>query len=410
MAAAATIETTTMQKKNRRWWLWLLILLLLAGVGYAVRQQRLAASAGPEYVTAPVARGSIEQTVLASGKLEALQQVNVGAQVSGQVKHLAVQLGQNVKAGELIAEIDSLTQQNALRNAEAALTTARADLAAQRATLAQTKSTYERQRRLRAADANSHADLEAAELAYKVAQANIESQKARVAQAEISADTARLNLGYTRIVAPMDGQVVAIVTKEGQTVNANQSAPTIVVLAQLDTMTIKAEISEADVTRVQPGQPVYFTILGEPDRRYEATLRTVEPAPESISNASAAASASNAGTTAAIYYNGLFDVPNPEHRLRIAMTAQVYIVQAAVQDVLTVPSAALGERAADGSYTVRVVGADGKSSPRRVQVGLNNQITAEITAGLQEGERVVVADASGPSAAMRPSGPRGMRL
>ncbi|KKW67210.1 hemolysin secretion protein D [Lampropedia cohaerens] len=387
----------------------MLVLAVLAYWGY---RQFFATAPAPAYATAPVVRGSIEKSVLASGKLEAFQQVNVGAQVSGQITRLAVELGQNVKQGDLIAEIDSLPQQNALRNAEAALVTARAELAAQQATLAKARAEYERQRQLRAADASSRADFEAAELAYKVAQANIESQKARIAQAEIAADTARVNVGYTRIVAPMDGQVVAIVTKEGQTVNANQQAPTIVILAQLDTMTIKAEISEADVVQVAPGQRVYFTILGEPDRRYEATLRSIEPAPESISSSStSAASSSSSSTATAIYYNGLFDVPNPEHRLRISMTAQVHIVQDAIDDALVVPASAL-RRQPDGSYQVRVLDADGQARPRTVQVGLNNNLQAQILDGLQEGERVVVAE--GGAAGGLPGGagraPRGMRL
>lgn len=392
-----------MRQKTKRWWLIALVVLALAGCGYYVKQQWFTQSSAPNYVTAAVSRGDVEKTVLASGKLEGFQQVSVGAQVSGQLKHLAVELGQNVKAGELIAEIDSLTQQNALRNAEAALTTARADLASQQATLAQAKANYERQKQLRAADASSRAEFEAAEQVFKVAEANIQSQKARIAQAEIATDTAKLNLGYTRIVAPMDGQVVAIVTKEGQTVNANQSAPTIIILAQLDTMTIKAEISEADVTRVKPGQPVYFTILGEPDKRYDATLRSIEPAPESISSAGAATTTNN--TAAAIYYNGLFDVPNPDHSLRISMTAQVYIVQGSAKDVLTIPASALRRRLPEGGYIVQVLGEDGQAVPTKVQIGMNNNITAEVISGLAEGDRVVVSDSNGASAARPPGAP-----
>lgn len=397
-----------MRKKTKKWWLMLLMLLVLAGGGYYAQKTWFAPKPTASYATAAVKRGDVEKTVLASGKLEAVQQVSVGAQVSGQVKRLAVELGQNVKAGDLIAEIDSLAQQNALRNAEAALTTAKAELAAQRAQLAQAKAAYERQRQMRAADASSRADFEAAEQAYKVAQAQIQSQEARIAQAGITVDTAKLNLGYTRIVAPMDGQVVAIVTKEGQTVNANQSAPTIIILAQLDTMTVKAEISEADVPHVQPGQEVFFTILGNPDRRYDATLRSVEPGPSTLSSSStgtSTASTSASNTSQAIYYNGLFDVPNPDHTLRIAMTAQVNIILGAVRDVLTVPASALGQRERDGSYTVRVLAAEGQTVPKKVRIGLNNNITAEVLEGLSEGDQVVVADSAGQSAARAPRGP-----
>lgn len=400
-----------MRKKTKKWWLLLAGLALLAGGWYYAQQTWFAAAPAATYATAAVTRGDVEKTVLASGTLEAVQQVNVGAQVSGQVKRLVVELGQNVKTGDLIAEIDSLTQQNALRNAEAALTTAKAELAAQKAGLVQAKAAYERQKQMRAADASSKADFEAAEYAYKVAQANVQSQQARVEQASVAADTARLDLGYTRIVAPMDGQVVAIVTKEGQTVNANQSAPTIVALAQLDTMTVKAEISEADVPHVKPGLPVFFTILGEPQKRYDAVLRSVEPGPTTLSSSSTTTTASSTSSTAsqAIYYNGLFDVPNPEHTLRISMTAQVNIVLGSAKDVLLIPSSALGKREADGSYTVRVLDAQGQPVSRKVQIGLNNNVSAEVVSGLQDGEHVVVADSSGPSAARTPRGP-GMRL
>lgn len=403
-----------MKKKNKTYVTYALILVLI-GAGLFIKQRYFPAPQPVTYATAPVVRADIENTVLATGALEASKQVAVGAQVSGQITRLAVQLGQHVKAGDLIAEIDSLPQQNALRNAEATLATAQAQLRAQQATLAQTRLTLERQKQLRAADASSKADYEAADAAYKVALANIEAQKAHITQAKISADNARLNLGYTRITAPMDGQVVSIVTKEGQTVNSNQSAPTIIILAQLETMTIKAQISEADVPHVKPGMPVYFTILGEPDQRLHATLRTIEPAPESISNTTTS-SASNANanaTSAAIYYNGLFDVPNPDGKLRISMTAQVYILRGQAKDALSMPSAALGPRNADGSYTVRVLDAQGRPQPRQIKVGLNNNITAEVLEGLQEGDQVVVADAaSGPSAARTPTprGPGGMRL
>ncbi|RMX05972.1 efflux RND transporter periplasmic adaptor subunit [Corticibacter populi] len=403
-----------MSKKSKTTVFWVLALLVLAAAAYFAKQRWFTTPQAPRYASAAVTRGNIEQTVLASGKLEAFQQVSVGAQVSGQVTRLAVELGQDVKAGDLIAEIDARTLENTRRNAEAALATARAQLQSQQANLAQAKLSYERQKQLLAADAGARADFESAEAAYKVAQASVQAQQAQVSQQEIAVDTAKVNLGYTRIVAPMDGQVVAVVTKEGQTVNANQSTPTIIILAQLDTMTIKAEISEADVTKVKPGQAVYFTILGEPEKRYNATLRSIEPAPESISSSSTSStSSSTSSTSSAIYYNGLFDVPNPDHELRISMTAQVYIVQNSVEDVLVIPAAALGRRGPDGDYMVRVVDTDGQAQPRRVQIGLNNNISAQVISGLEEGDRVVVADAGGTSAARaprQPSGPGGMRF
>ena len=221
-----------------------------------------------------------------------------------------------------------------------------------------------------AADASSRESFESAEATLAVTRAEIASLDAQIVQAEVDVDIAKVNLGYTRIVSPIDGVVVAVITKQGQTVNSMQSAPTIIKVANVATMTIKAQISEADVTRVKPGLPVYFTILGEPDERYHATLRAVEPAPDSIQKDETTASltsASGSATSAAIYYNGLFDVPNPDERLRISMTAQVFIVRGEAKDAIVVPSSALGKRGQDGRYAVRVVGKDNKTEERQVR-------------------------------------------
>ena len=268
--------------------------------------------------------------MLASGTIDAIERVSVGAQVSGQLKSLKVALGDRVQKGQLVAEIDDMTQQNELRNKQAALEMRRAARTAKVATLKQSELAYRRQRQMLAADASSRESFESAEATLAVTRAEIASLDAQIVQAEVDVDIAKVNLGYTRIVSPIDGVVVAVITKQGQTVNSMQSAPTIIKVANVATMTIKAQISEADVTRVKPGLPVYFTILGEPDERYHATLRAVEPAPDSIQKDETTASltsASGSATSAAIYYNGLFDVPNPDERLRISMTAQVFIVR-----------------------------------------------------------------------------------
>lgn len=399
-----------MKLKDRRG-VW--IALIVVGVillGLAVKNIAFPSDKGGELATAPASVGDIEQTVLAAGTLEPVTLVSVGAQVSGQVTLLKVELGQQVKRGDLIAEIDSQPQQNALRTAQAQVDNARAQRLQAEATLTQATLAYNRQKEMLAADATSRAEYEAAAATLKTAQGQLAALDAQIAQATVSVETAKVNLGYTRIVAPMDGTVVAIVTQEGQTVNANQAAPTIVKVAQLDTMTVKAEISEADVVKVQAGQDVYFTILGEPDKRRYAKLRTVEPAPESIETESTgASSASSSSTASAVYYNGLFEVPNPDRRLRTSMTAQVYIVLGQAKGVLTIPSAALGDKGPDGSYGVLVALKDGKTEPRKVKIGLNNSVTAQVLSGLTAGERVVVAAPSGGGREQQASGGPGMR-
>lgn len=346
----------------------------------------------PKLILALVVRGDIEQTVEATGTIQASKLVSVGAQVSGQIESLRVSLGDVVEAGDLIAEIDSITQINGLRNAEAALQSTRAQQAVQQAALKETRLAFARQEQMLAAQATSRANYESAEASLASIQAQIKALEAQVIQQQTEVDTAKANLGYTKITAPMAGTVVAIVAEEGQTVNANQSTPTIVKLAKLDLMTVEAEISEADVVKVRPGQQVYFTILGAPNKKYHAQLRTVEPAPSSIA-AETGSSATSGTASTAIYYNALFDVENPDGILRIDMTAQVSVILDSARGVLTIPAAALGPRGPQGDRMVMVVDGDGRPEPRRITVGLTNNARSEVLAGLAEGEQVVIGEA-----------------
>lgn len=397
-------------KKKSRWRTLLPVIgflaLSLIGAFFFFRDDKQ-----PAYMTAPVSRGDIETTVLASGTVESNNLVSVGAQVSGQIKSLKVELGDTVKAGQLVAEIDSLPQQNTLRNRTAALAAVRAQKQAKEASLRQAELAYNRQMQMLRGDAASRADFETAEATLNVTKAEIAALDAEIEQARIAVDTAQLDLGYTKISSPIDGVVVAIVAKQGQTVNANQSTPTLIKVARLDRMTIKVEISEADVIKVKPGQRVYFTILGEPDSRYPAELASIEPAPESVATETAASSASTSASSSsiAIYYMGVLDVPNDDGKLRISMTTQVNIVLAEARNVLVVPAAALGDKDKEGRYTVRVETAAGKLEERQVQIGLNNNVQAEVLAGLNEGQKVVIGEQTGavaqPATTMRRRGP-----
>ncbi|MBO9726571.1 MAG: efflux RND transporter periplasmic adaptor subunit [Novosphingobium sp.] len=351
--------------------------------------------AAPVVATAKVTRGTMEQTVEATGTLEPKELVSVGAQVSGRLDELNVALGDVVHQGDLIGKIDPRTATNSLDTARADLANMKAQAAGAKATLARQKLAYQRQLALGAGEATSQQDFETARQELQSAQASYEALLAQIRAAEVSVNTAEVQLGFTKITAPMDGVVVAIVTKQGQTVNSVQSAPTIVILAKLDVMTVKAEISEADVINVKPDLPVYFTILGDPDKRYEAKLRLIEPAPESIVNKvdSTSTSSSSSTSASAIYYNALFEVPNEDGRLRALMTAKVSIVLARRANALMIPSTALGAKGKDGTYTVRVKGEDGRIATRKVRIGIDNNISAEVLSGLKEGESVVVGEA-----------------
>jgi macrolide-specific efflux system membrane fusion protein len=351
---------------------------------YAVQ----APAEAPQYLTATVERGDIENAVLATGLLEGIKQVDVGAQVSGQLKSLKVKVGDKVKKGQWLAEIDPLVLQNTLRQAQVDEENLQAQKRATQAQLRQTKALFERYRNLQEDASISRQDFETAQSNYEVQQANLLSLDAQIKSAHIQIDTAKVNLAYTRIIAPIDGDVVGIVTQEGQTVIANQLAPILLKLADLDTMTVKAQVSEADVIHIAPGQEVYFTILGE-DKRYYGKLRGTEPAPQNFLETPPAGTPKQ---NTAVFYNALFEVPNPDHRLRISMTAQVRVVLDTAKSVLTIPVAALGARNSDGSYPVRVLDAKGQAQVRTVQVGINNNVKVQINDGLAEGDRVVIGD------------------
>ena len=425
------------------------IVAALAWTFFKPKQQQ------PQYITETVSRGDLENTVLATGTLDATRLISVGAQVSGQVKKMYVQLGDEVKQGQLIAQIDSTTQQNSLKTADANIKNLEAQRLQQQANLNEKQLEYRRQQQMYAQDATAKAELESAEAAFKTAQAQVKALDAQIESAKVTRSTAQTNIGYTQIVAPTDGTVVAIVTEEGQTVNANQSAPTIVKIAKLQNMTIKAQVSEADIMKVEKGQQVYFTTLGDDKKRY-ATLRQIEPAPDSIASESSNASSSSSSTSSsAIYYNALFDVPNEDGKLRIDMTAQVYIVLDSVKNALLVPSSALssrpagaqnrsGHRPSAGSSApaaeqkterdknaprlqrlnlnaeqkqaiesgkaslsvVRVLQQDGSAQPKQVLIGINNRVNAQVLAGLNQGDQVIIADSSDTSAASANSGNR----
>lgn len=363
-----------------------------------------------QFITADVIKENIENSVLASGVLEATKNISVGAQVSGQVKRMYVALGDEVKQGQLIAQIDSIRQENDLKTVEATLEDQMAQLAVKNATLMKLEAEYKRQKAMFDQDATSKAELESALTNYRIGQAEIISTNAQIKQSKLKLSTTKEDLSYTRILAPIDGTVVAIVTEEGQTVNANQMAPTIVKLAKLDTMTVKAQISEADVISVRKGQSVYFTILGS-NKKYYAALRQIEPAPESI-NADGSVSLSSNKT--AVYYNALFDVPNDDGLLRIDMTTQVSIILNNATNTLTIPSSALIDlTSADDSHetlklnaqeklliqqqlaslaSVRILQPDGFVVKKYVLVGINNNLKAQVLRGLNLSDKVIIAD------------------
>ena len=358
--------------------------LLIAGLTGCGKNQ---GSLATRFLAEPVAVGDVEKSVLATGTLQPLQVVNVGAQATGQIQSLKVELGDVVKKGQLLGVIDPAIQQNTLQNAQAALNSVQGQKAVQEATLAKAKLDLDRQKQLLAKGFTSKASVDQAQAQVDISTATMLSLNAQINQANLQVEKAKVDLGRTNVMAPIDGVVASILVKEGQTVNAVQISPTLLRLAKMDVMTIKAQISEADVINVHPGQAVYFTILGDATRRYYGTVRNVEPAPDT------AGDTLTAPANTAIYYNAVFDVPNADGRLRSSMTAQVYVVLGQAKGVLTGPAGALGKAEADGGYTVKVLDAKGIAHPRKIKVGVIDTSRFQVLDGLKAGEKVVVGDA-----------------
>lgn len=426
MSSAKPTAKSFSSVKFSRYIKWIILALVLAALAFFGYKKLNPTPVAPQYLTTTVDTGDIENTVLASGKIKAIQTVDVGAQVSGEITKLYVEIGDEVKKGDLIAQISQVEQKNTVSNAqaslsqaEASLNQARGDLATKQGEVASAQATIDtRQAELNKAqqsfnrlaglidiDAISReeydtakSNLEVAKAALATAKANyqntltavnnaklaIDSQQAAITKAKNDVITAQEDLSYTTIRAPMDGTVVAISQKQGTTVNANQSAPTIVTLADLSRVRINAQISEADVVNITPNMAARFNIIGNPNQQFDAILSGVEPAPETISETSS--------TDSAVYYIGYLDVDNSEGKFRIDMTAQVNIIINAARGVLVVPSSAIETK--DGKSTVRIIGEDGFAKPVEVVVGIDNRVNAEIKSGLNKGDVIVIGEQS----------------
>jgi len=327
------------------------------------------------YATVTVDRGDVESTVVAAGIVQPFKYVDVGAQTSGMLKTLKVIRGDQVSADQLLAEIDPVLANTALSAANAALRNMTSQRAVKQAQLVLTKAERARNDKLYAELLISTNDRDVTRANYDAAFAEAASVSAQMKQASAVVDTAKANLGYTKITAPMAGEVVSISLLEGQTLNANQSAPNILRIADISTVTVWAQVSEADIVRVKTDQEVYFTVLGDA-RRWRGKIRQVLPTPELINNV--------------VFYDVLFDIPNPGRELKIQMTAQVFIVLAEAKGVLLIPSSAIGNAAEGTEAKVQVLKEDGSLETRTIKIGIKSEIMAEVKSGLSEKEQVVI--------------------
>ena len=398
---------------------------LVGGSYYGWSAWKANGNAEGRYTTAVVQRGDVEDTVTATGILQPRDYVDVGTQVSGQLRTLHVAIGVRVEKGKLLAEIDPTVYKTRVDADRAQINTLAAQLSDREAQLALAEQQHQRQVNMMREQATTQEALQGAEAALKSARAQINVLKSQIEQTRSSLRGNEANLGYTKIYAPMAGTVVSINAKQGQTLNANQQAPIILRIADLSTMTVQSQVSEADVSRLRVGMDVYFTTLGSQSKRWSGKLRQVNPTPEIVNNV--------------VLYNALFDVENHDGALMTQMTAQIFFVAAQAKNAVQVPVAALrpaggrseareprrpaeattqgpatkggarrsGQPGADRSrYTggramVQVMNDTGGIEDREVRVGVVSRVSAEILSGLEPGEKVVTGSAT-PAPQSRP--------
>jgi macrolide-specific efflux system membrane fusion protein len=448
-APSSTPHAPWRRRFVNRYSLGALALLLAAGAYWAWQHAGGSKSAREQYNIATVQRGDLQDLVTATGTVQPRDYVDVGAQVSGQLKKLHVEVGSIVKQGDLLAEIDPTVLTANVEARRAGLRNQQATLKDREAQLALAQIQFQRQKNLAAEDATTAEQLQQAEAALRSARAQLDAVKAQIEQTQSTLRADEANLNYARIYAPMAGTVVTVTARQGQTLNANQQAPVLLRIADLSTMTVQTQVSEADVSKLRQGMEVYFTTLGSQGRRWTSRLRKVEPTPTVTNNV--------------VLYNALFDVPNANQQLMSNMTAQVFFVAAQADDVLLVPVAAVqrsGQRGGDsregraegsgrGSAvavsaerpraapepasaassprppvsagfaassasprgprkgTVKVIDAEGRIEERAVELGISNRVQVQVLAGLKEGEQVIAGMKAPAGAAAAGGGARG---
>ena len=378
----------------------ILIILLILGVGgyfvydkfFNIKDEKV------EFITKKAKKGSFSKKVDATGEIFATELIDVGAQVSGQIKKLYVKLGDQVKKGDMIASIDSSTQQNSIDNKEAQLAIYKAQLESAKVALNIAKTQFDRENALFSKNATSKQEFESAKNTYSANSAKIKELEAQIKQTNIELSTAKINLGYTKITAPRDGTVVSVQVEEGQTVNANQTTPTIVNIADLSHVKMKMQIAEGDITKIKVGTPVEYSILSEPTKKFQTTVSSIDPGLTTLSDGSYGSSSSSkssysssSSSSSAVYYYAQSIVDNKDGILRIGMTTQNELLIANVEDAIIVPSIGIKK---DENGTFVYVLKDGKPVKTAVKTGIKDNLDTQIISGINDGDEIITSQGS----------------
>ena len=370
MSKAVTLNNRI--KSNKRFVICAVVFVVLAlSVSYFFYQK----PAETSLLTEAVKRADIENTINATGTLEPRRYVDVGAQVSGQVKKIHIEEGDTVAAGQLLLEIDATVFETRVKNTEASLEGNRAQLQQLQAELELAQLRAKRNQDLFDKKAVSEDTWFESRANVKILSAKIRAMEAQIKADDASLEGDKATLGYAKIYAPISGTVVSIAVREGQTLNANQNAPLLLKIADLSVLTLRAEVSEADVTRLQKGMDVFFKTFGGGERRWYSTVRQILPTPTIINDV--------------VLYQALIDVENSDRKLMDAMTTQVYFLRDSAKEALVIPLGAL-QRGEHGTEVLRLKGSTYETVP--VKIGVRNRTYAQVLAGLEIGDVVVVGN------------------
>ena len=386
------MPTPSPRRRFPRWLAWSSAFVALALIAASIAMLGGVGTKTAPPTTAVAERGDIAITVSALGKIGPKTYVDVGAQVSGQLDIVHVDVGDVVEQGQLLAEIDPRVYESRVEADRARVESLQAQLAERQATLALAQTTHTRNSSIAARGLIAKDLVDASAATLKQAQAQLGSVRAQLKEAQSTLDGDVANLSYAKVYAPIAGTVVSQTVLEGQTLNTNQTAPTLLRIADLQTMTVTAQVAEADIPRLAVGTPAYFSTLGQPKRRWTGAVRQLLPTPDILNEV--------------VLYKVLIDVQNDDGALLPDMTAQVFFTVDEAQDAVTVPiNAVVAAPGPEAKSFVRVVGEGGAVQRREVQVGLRDRDRAQILSGLDAGERVIVPEAVAADA--RQQGQRG---
>ncbi len=334
-----------------------------------------------KYNTHSLEKCTITQVVEASGTINPVNTVSVGSTVSGLIKEIYVDFNSEVKKGQILAQIDPANFQASVDQATAQINNAEAGLARLNAVTEMSRKTYERYKNLYAKNFIAKSELDQAESDYLANLAQIGAQRAQISQARASYHTAMTNLGYTKIIAPVDGTIISRKIDLGQPVAASFQAPELFTIAQdLTKMQIEVSVSEADIGKVKEGQEVTYALDGYPDTDFKGKVTQVRLSPTTVSNV--------------VTYTVIVDVDNEDYKLKPGMTANVSIITSKSEDVLCAPNISL-------KFTPDTTGPKYKQQglwvlendkPKRYEIttGASDDNVTEVSGkGLVEGHKVI---------------------